>query len=376
MSATRGLPSLTPRDLGFAMPPESVEHARTWTSWPAGDDLWQGELRAVRREFATFVATVARFEPVVVNVGDDAAERDARTHLSAAGAEVAAESLSDGYAADTDRSVTAGRVHLHRTQVHDVWCRDVGPLFVVDRSGHVAITDWRFDGWGGSYPSAIDDGLPGRIAATLRMRRFAMPWVLEGGGIEVDDDGTFLTTRSCLLDGIRNPGLDADGYRRVLRDGLGAEAIVWLPGGLVDDHTDGHVDTIVRVAGDGVALCTIADDDDADNAAAMHAVRSELSTATRADGRRYEVVDLPLPLDRSVRFGVRPPRSYANFCLVNGGVVVPTYDDPRDGLALVIVASAFPGREVVGSPCSSLITGGGAFHCVTQHQPKGPVAHG
>lgn len=355
MSDERLLPSPTPRELGFVMPPESGAHARTWTSWPVGEALWLGELPAVRREFATFVAALARFEPVSLNVADDATERDARAHLAAAG-------------------VPLERITFHRVPVHDVWCRDVGPLFVVDGRGQVAMTDWRFDGWGGSYPSEVDDRLPERIAATLGMRRFAVPWVLEGGGIEVDDDGTVLTTTSCLLDGVRNPTLDASGYLTLLREGLGIETLAWLPGGLVDDHTDGHVDTIVRVAGNAVALCTVADDDDVDNVAALSRVRADLATVTRADGRRYDIVDLPLPVDRSHRYGVRPPRTYANFCLVDGGVIVPTYDDPRDGVALEIVASVFPDREVVGSPCTSLITGGGAFHCVTQHQPKGPVA--
>lgn len=349
---TRPRPS--PRDLGFRMPVERGPHAATWTSWPQDDDLWDGRLEGVRKEMASLVAAIARFEPVVVNVADDGAEADARRRLDRLG-------------------VAGGAVRFHRVPLDDVWLRDNGPLFVLDAGGRLAATDWRFDAWGGKYAWRRDDRVPEAIASTLGVRRFAYDEVLEGGAIEMGDDGTVLTTRSCLLDGVRNPDLREAGYAALLREGLGATRLVWLPGGLADDHTDGHVDTVVRFAGEDVVLCAVADEDDVDNRAMLDANREVLAGLRRVDGSPYRIVDLPLPRDRSRVGGVRPPRSYANFCLVNGGVIVPTYRDPRDGEALGVLAAAFPGREVVGLDAVELITGGGAFHCVTQHQPDGGI---
>lgn len=336
------------------MPPERGPHAATWTSWPADDAWWEGMLEPVRNEFTRLIATVARFEPVVLNVRDDASERDASRRLAEAG-------VPDGF------------VRMHRVPLNDVWLRDNGPLFVVDGSERVALTDWRFDAWGGRYRADLDDAVPQAVAATLNMRSFAFPFVLEGGAIEVGDDGTVLTTRSCLLDGVRNPGLDEAGYERLLREGLGATRVVWLEGGLVDDHTDGHVDTVARFADARTVVCAVADEDDEDNAAALAANREVLERLLRPDGTGYRVVDLPLPENRQKRAGIRSPRTYANFYVGNGFVVVPTYGDPRDGQALEILSALFEGREVVGAPAEALVTGGGAFHCVTQQQPVGEV---
>jgi agmatine deiminase len=336
------------------MPAERGPHAATWLSWPSGEALWEGELASVRAEVTALAAALARFEPVAVNVADASAETDARRRLDEAG-------------------VPAGAVSFHRVPLDDAWLRDNGPLFVVDDAGRLALTDWRFDGWGGKYPAARDDRVPAAIADALGVRRFAYDAVLEGGAIEMDDDGTVLTTRSCLLDGVRNPGLDEAGYAALLREGLGATRVVWLRGGLVDDHTDGHVDTVARFVGGGALVCAVADEDDEDNGAVLSANRARLAELRRADGRPYELVELPLPCDRSRRHGVRPPRSYANFCLTNGGVVVPTFGDPRDGEALEILASAFPDREVVGVDARQLVTGGGGVHCLTQHQPEGAI---
>ncbi len=344
-------PSPTPRELGFRMPVERGRHAATWTTWPADDALWEGLLEPVRDDMAAMVAAIVRFEPVVVNVRDPDTRADAEDRLRRAGVPNAA-------------------VRFHDVPSNDVWLRDAGPLFVVDGDGRLALTDWRFDGWAGKYAADLDDRVPAAMAETLGVRRFAFDAVLEGGAIEMGDDGTVLTTRSCLLDGVRNPGLDEIGYTSLLRDGLGATRIVWLVGGLVDDHTDGHVDTVARFAAEDTIVCVAADADDAENLASLRANRATLEALRRVDGSPYRVVELPLPHDRSRVNGVRPPRSYANFCLVNGGVIVPIWNDPRDEEALSILQGVFPGREVVGVPATAMITGGGAFHCATQHQPE------
>lgn len=347
----------TPADLGFRMPAEWGPHAATWTSWPSDDDLWEGHLDAVRAEFTGLVATLARFEPVVVNVTDEEAEADARQRLAAAGADLA-------------------RVRFHRVPLDDAWFRDNGPTFVVDGYARVALTDWRFNAWGGKYAHSRDDRAPEAVARDLGMRRFAFDFVLEGGAIEVDDEGMLITTRSCMLTETRNPQLDELDVEALLRAGLGVRHVIWLDEGLEGDHTDGHVDTIVRFAGGRTIVCAVTDDVDDANYDPMQRNLAALRALTDPDGAPYRVVELPLPKARLEQGGRRLAASYANWYVANGVVVVPTYDDENDARALAILRPLFPNREVIGLPARALITGGGAWHCVTQQQPAGEVADG
>jgi agmatine deiminase len=347
----------TPADLGFRMPAEWNPHAATWTSWPSDDELWEGELEAVREEFADMVTILARFERVVVNVQDDEAEADARARLEA-------------------RGVDASRVDYHHVPLDDAWFRDNGPLFVVNGYGRVALTDWRFNAWGGKYEYGKDTLAPERVAETLGMRRFAFPYVMEGGAIEVNDDGVLLTTRPCLAAPTRNPDLSEEETEALVRAGLGARHVVWLEHGLEGDHTDGHIDTIVRFCDDRTLVCAVTDDEADANFAATQANLAALRELVRGDGEPYTVVPLPLPRDAITVDGKRVPATYANFYIANGVVLVPTYGDPHDELALEILRPLFPGREVIGSSARALITGGGAFHCVTQQQPEGEVEDG
>lgn len=347
----------TPTDLGYRFPAEWTPHAATWTSWPSDDDLWEGELDAVRGECTAMVALLSRFEPVVVNVADQEAEDDARERLRRAGAD-------------------ARRVRYHRVPLDDAWFRDNGPIFVVSGAGQVALTDWVFNAWGGKYEAARDTLAPASVARDLGMRRFAFPYVLEGGAIEVNDEGVLITTRSCLLTPTRNPQLGQDETEALLRAALGVRQVVWLDGGLEGDHTDGHVDTIVRFCDDTTIVCAVADDPEDPNHAPMQANLATLRDLRTSDGEPYRVVPLPLPTQRRLDDGRVLAASYANFYVANGVVIVPTYDDPRDEDALALLRPLFPGREVVGVSAAHLITGGGAWHCVTQQQPEGETDHG
>jgi agmatine deiminase len=346
----------TPAELGFSMPAEWTPHAATWTSWPFDDVLWEGQLDGVRQDMTGLVAAVARFEPVVVNVRDDEAEADARQRLRRQGA-------------------PQDRIAFHRVPLNDAWFRDNGPLFVVGSGGEVALTDWRFNAWGGKYaPWDDDDRAPRAVAKRLGMRRFEVPYVMEGGSLEVNGEGVCLTTRSCLLSRERNPDLGEREVERLLHDNLGVRHVVWLQGSLEGDHTDGHIDTLARFTGDRTVVCAF-EPDPADPNHVPTAHNLEALRALRApDGGRYAVVPLPLPRRRLELAGVRLPPSYANFYIGNGFVVVPLYDDENDAAALSTLRPLFPGREVIGLPCTHLITGGGAFHCVTQQQPAGEVA--
>ena len=352
MSYPLGMMRPTPAELGFAMPPEWEPHAATWTSWPFDDELWEGFLESVRREFAQLVSTIARFEDVYLNVRDEEAERDARARLSHCEAPLE-------------------RIHFHRVPLDDVWFRDNGPIFVRNAQGNVALTDWRFNAWGGKYDWALDTLAPQRVAEALKMKRFAFDYVLEGGAIEVSGEGVCLTTRSCLLTQTRNPNLTQDDYERLFKKALGIKHVVWLEGGLEDDHTDGHIDTIVRFTDDRTIVCSVEEDEDDPNHATLQRNLEALAALRAPDGEPYRVVELPLP-EKALRLnGKRLPLTYANFYIGNGFVLVPLYDDVNDERALDILRPLFPGRRVTGLSAKALITGGGAFHCVTQQQPAG-----
>ena len=347
----------TPVDLGYRLPAEWTPHAATWTSWPSDDALWEGDLEAVRREFATMVALLARFEPVIVNVHDDEAEHDARARLQAAAA-------------------PRERVRFHHVPLDDAWFRDNGPLFVVSGAGQVALTDWVFNAWGGKYEHARDTLAPAAVARELGMRRFPFPYVLEGGALEVNDEGLLLTTRSCLLAPTRNPGLDQEATEALLRAGLGVRHVVWLERGLEGDHTDGHIDMVARFCDDRTLVCAHTDDPHDPNHAPLEDAIGILRSLRGPDGAPFDVLPLPLPEQRRLADGRILAASYTNFYVANGVVLVPTYGDRHDEEALSLLRPLFPQREVVGVPARHLITGGGAWHCVTQQQPEGDIDHG
>jgi len=352
---TETTPDLTPAALGFAMPAEWEPHAATWTSWPFDDALWLGYLKGVREEFAGLVSTVARFEPVYLNVRDVDAEADARHALEAAGAPLHA-------------------IHFHRIPLNDVWFRDNGPIFIRNQRGQVALTDWRFNAWGEKYePWDDDDRAPQAVARTLGMKRFQIPVVMEGGSLDLNSRGVLLTTRSCLLSQMRNPELSEGDIEELLGAYLGVKHVVWLEGGLEGDHTDGHIDTIVRFTDDDTLVCAVEADEDDPNHETMQRNLAWLGSLRNEEGEPYTVIELPLPETRLELGGKRLPPTYANFYVGNGFVVVPQYGDPNDAQALEILRPLFPGREVLGLPSRALITGGGSFHCVTQQQPEGEV---
>lgn len=346
-----------PADLGFAMPAEWQPHAATHLAWPFDDALWLGYLEGVRLEFTQLVAAIARFEPVVLHVRDEEAESDARRRLTRAEANFS-------------------NICFHQLPLNDVWFRDNGPLFVRNAAG-VALTDWTFNAWGGKYhPWDADDRAPQAVAERLGMKRFRGPLVLEGGALELNAAGVCLTTRSCLLNANRNPGLGQANIEGILSAYLGVKRVVWLERGLEGDHTDGHIDTLARFTDDRTLVCAIEEDEDDPNFEVTRENLETLRTLRDGAGKLYRVIELPLPEKRMELEGVRLPLTYANFYIGNGFVLVPLYDDVNDERALDILRPLFPDRKVTGLPAQNLITGGGAFHCVTQQQPQGKVYRG
>lgn len=339
----------TPRDAGFRMAAEWARHDATWLAWPSHADLWQDNLEPARAAFARLVAAIAEGETAEILVADESSEASARAALPARG------------------------VRFHRIPFGDIWLRDTAPIFLDGAAGARATVRFAFNGWGGKYVLDHDAEVAERIAATKPDRTaFAMPWVLEGGAVDVDGEGTILTTRQCLLNPNRNPAMSEADVEAAIAGALGADKVLWLGDGLKNDHTDGHVDTVARFVRPGVVLLmeprTAADP----NRDALLAMASDARAFVDARGRRIDVVTVPSPGAVFDADGRLMPASYTNFYVANACVVVPTYGSPFDDEAVARVAAFFPGRRTVGVDARAVLTGGGAFHCITQQEPAAP----
>ena len=343
---------------GFRLPAEWEEHSATWTSWPFDENLWSGKLNEVRGEFAQLVHTIAQHEPVHLLVCDTQAETDARQRLAELGQ-------------------TQFSIAFHVVELDDVWFRDNGPLFVTRKgtSGEVEVlaTKWEFNSWGRKFFWEKDNQAAITVLEQLEAEIALVPVVMEGGSIEQDGNGLALTTKQCLLSTERNPQLNDTQIAEYLKDYLGIERICWLQDGLEGDHTDGHIDTIVRFANPTTILCHTTTDATDPNFHIMRNNKHTLETYAHKNHLHWQIVDLPLPSLRITRDDERLPLTYANYYLCNGAVIVPQYGAKEDNAALEILRKAFPNRKIYPLSAIALITGGGSFHCVTQQQPKGKL---
>jgi agmatine deiminase len=330
------------------MPPEWERHDRCWMSWPCNRALWGDALADARRCFAELVHTVATFEPVSLLAARD----DIR------GA----------------RALCAGEnVEIIEAELDDSWLRDSGPTFVRDARGVLCAVAWQFNAYGQKYPHARDRDLPALIAGRAGAPLIRVPLATEGGAISTDGAGTLLCTKSCILDPRRNPGITIDAAERLLCDALGARQVIWLERGLTDD-TDGHVDEVACFAGPGRILALVQEDPDDVDYLPLQANLERLRSARSAAGAPYTVITVAAPRVL-VRAGRRLSRSYVNFYLANGAVVMPRFgDEIRDDAALRILESTFADRRVVAVDTSALAIGGGNIHCVTQQQPTTDAA--
>jgi agmatine deiminase len=323
--------------MSFRQPAEWTPHEAVWIGFPSHADLWEDDLEPARAEVAAFAR--------IVHAGDK-------------GEEVRL------VAADPD-SVEAAKALapfacVIQEPFGDIWLRDTGPIILAGEGGRRAAR-FRFNGWGGKYELEGDDTLGLRLAETIDLDAASHDWVLEGGAIDVDGTGLAVTTEQCLLNPNRNPGLSKAEVETRLREQLGIDSLLWLGDGLLNDHTDGHVDNLARFVAEGVLAIPARGDDDP-NAAVYADARA------RAEAFGLEVTPLPSP-GRVLRDSDIIPASYMNFYIGNAAVAVPLYGAPNDEAAVAAIAALFPDRHVQGYRADHILTGGGSFHCISQQVP-------
>jgi agmatine deiminase len=335
----------TPRARGFRMPPEWAPHDATWLAWPHNRSDWPGRFAPIPWVYGEIIRKLAAVERVRILVDDRALQEQARRILRRVGANLDA-------------------VEFYLCTTNRVWARDFGPIFIRNREGEVALTQWRFNAWAKYDDWKQDAKVPDYIATKLKLPSFTPGLVLEGGSIDVNGEGLLLTTEECLLSPVqaRNPGMGARDIERALSEYLGADRVVWLKNGIAGDDTHGHVDDIARFTSPDTVVAAWEPDTSDPN----HAPLKQNFAILKDAG--LHVVKLPMP--RPLSFGGQLlPASYANFYVANGLVLVPTFNDPNDRVALNTLARLFPDREVCGINCTELILGLGALHCMTQQQP-------
>ncbi|WP_030389981.1 agmatine deiminase family protein [Streptomyces sp. NRRL S-241] len=330
----------------FRMPAEWSRHDGCLMAWPTREELWGSVLAEVKEEYANVARAIAAFEPVTM-VAPPGFGEDARA-LCGDG---------DG-------------VTVIELPLDDSWFRDSAPLFVLDGDGNRAGVDFRFNAWGRKHhPFDSDDRISGLLLEYLGVDRIPSGMILEGGAITVDGEGTLITTEQCLLHPNRNPGMNRDQIEAELKSRLGVTKVVWLPyGGLLDTETDGHVDGVCAFAAPGTVVISLPSDPDHPDYARMRANRAVLEATTDARGRRLEIIEVPQTAFADVADG-EIEVSYLNYYVANGGVVVPVAGVPQDEEALAVIATAYPGRKVVGVRALAIAFGGGGVHCITQQVP-------
>lgn len=341
----------TPRSLGYRMPAEWDLHEATWISWPhAAGQSFPDSYDRVVPTLVKMAAVLAESEILRINISSVEQEREVRGYLS--------------------KAAPMERIEFHHHPTNEPWCRDHGPIFV-KRSGDpsLAINDFGYNAWGGKYPPYdSDDIVPTRIARDLGLPLFNPGFILEGGSVDPNGEGTLLTTESCLLNPNRNPSMSREQIEQGLSDYLGVEKILWLGDGIEGDDTDGHVDDITRFVSRDTVVTVVEPYQGDPNHLPLRENLERLLEMTLADGTPLNVLEMPMP-PRIDREGLRLPASHANFYIANESVLMPAFRGESDAVAADLLAGLFPSRMIRPIDCRELIWGLGAFHCLTQQQP-------
>jgi agmatine deiminase len=338
-----------PRELGFRMPAEWEPHAATWIAWPHNREDWPGRFAPIPWVYCEIVRKLSQSEAVRILIQSEEAISRVKRMLVKSGADL---STVQFFPIPTDR----------------VWTRDYAPLFVKSNDGEVAITNWNFNAWAKYDDWHHDNAVNEALIRQLGMRSWSPNVVLEGGSIDVNGAGILMTTEECLLSPVqaRNPHLTRAEIERVLSDYLGIDRVVWLKNGIAGDDTHGHIDDLARFVNANTIV--IAQEGNREDANFLNL--AENFELLQSEG--FDLVSIPMPAEHTFNRR-RLPASYANFYIANETVLVPTFNDPNDRIAVGIIGDLFPDREVVGIHSVELVWGLGTLHCMTQQQPAREV---
>jgi agmatine deiminase len=341
-----------PAQQGYFFPAEWSKHKATWLSWPHKEASWPGKLDSIYPQYAAFIKLIAEGEEVRINVANKAMEDHARRYIERAGTNMK-------------------QIFFHHFPTNDAWCRDHGPAFLINPNADIKkiIVDWGYNAWGDKYPPYdLDDVIPTKIAEMYGIPVHHPGIVMEGGSVEFNGKGTVLTSTSCLLNTNRNPSKSRGEIEEYLQDYYGVKNILWLGEGIVGDDTDGHIDDITRFVNEDTVVTVVEDNKDDENYILLKENLKDLYKMRLENGKQLNVVELPMP-SPVIYDDQRLPASYANFYISNNHVIVPTFRDKNDTLALDILQKLFKDRKVTGLDSTEIIWGLGSFHCLSQQEP-------
>lgn len=344
-----------PKALGLTMPAEWHSHSSVWLAWPYDETTFPKRVAKVENLYCQIIKALGSSETVELLVLNQPMKTKAETLLKEAGADLS-------------------NITFHITDYADVWVRDYGPIFVSSpATKELAWVKWAYNAYGKADDPYFSDLLKDNqvflnLRGTIDKRMFEPGIILEGGAVEVNGEGTLLTTEQCLLNPNRNPYLTKNDLEKYLIDYLGVKKVIWLKEGLVNDHTDGHIDELARFVNKNTIVCAYEDNPQDANFPILDANYKQLQKASDQNGQPFTLVKLPMP-HMAYENGEKAPVSYANFYIGNKVVLAATFRDPNDENALRILQSHFPDKKVLPIDCSDIIYGGGAIHCMTQQQP-------
>ncbi len=341
----------TPRDLGYRFPAEWTKHSSTWLSYPHNEVSWPGKINTIFPYYHQFIREISKGELVNINVIDENMRNQVSEVLGKSG-------------------IDPGNIRCHIHPTNDAWCRDHGPAFLINEIlKRKAVVNWKYNGWGGKYPSDLDSVIPARIAHLKGLPLFHPQIVMEGGAVDFNGRGTLITTSSCLLHPNRNPGLNQLEIERYLMDYYGVEQVIWLGDGIEGDDTDGHIDDLTRFVNEDTVITMIEPDRADFNHKPLKENLAVLKNTRLINGKMLSIVEIPMP-DKVYFQDQRLPASYANFYICNASVIVPTYRCKQDQNAIDLIQQCFPDRPVIGIDSVEIIWGLGSWHCLSQQEPE------
>lgn len=337
----------------ISIPPEWAKHKAIWTCWPSAKDLWLENLDAARAEVGAMINALIAPSTKAQNIG----QKDCVRLIVA---------TDEAY--QNASAFLPNEVEIHKLPFGDIWLRDTGPIFAKGENGENIALCFGFNGWGEKYVLPHDDSLNTKLAAASGISSRKIDFVLEGGSIDGNGEGVFLTTTQCLLNKNRNPNLSQSDIEEIMRTQLGAKKILWLEDGLLNDHTDGHIDNIARFIGPNKIICQSPFGDDDPNTAVLEKIYNDLCTMTDLNGNKFEIIRAPSPGKVLNEDGEIVPASHMNFIIGAASIVMPHYGTKSADAALRVLAEHFPNHKIIGINATAILTGGGSFHCITQQE--------